>query len=299
MRPLDAAPIAWVLNLDAEDELAGRGAHTPSRAMITRVDALRPRLAPLLCDGDVVVWPPGAALEDPRGFTGRAWCPTRWALDTLARAGVPRPRAPSMDVLRRVNHRRFSHELGEHLRGATFVSNAAELERHLADRALLEATSRARRWLLKRPFGFAGRGRRAIDPANLDATDRGWIDATLRLGDGVQLEPLVERTLDLGLHGWLDEDGTCTLGQVTIQHTDATGAWQETHIATELFPDERNRLEQEARMAAEALHAAGYFGPFGLDAFRWRAPDGDHHLQPRCEINARYSMGWAIGMGTP
>ncbi|MCK6551905.1 hypothetical protein L6R52_39090, partial [Myxococcota bacterium] len=76
-------PIAWVLNLDAEDELAGRGAHTPSRVMITRVEALRARLDALVRPDDVVVWP-GASV-DARGLAGRAWCPTRWALDALAR----------------------------------------------------------------------------------------------------------------------------------------------------------------------------------------------------------------------
>jgi hypothetical protein len=42
---------------------------------------------------------------------------------------------------------------------------------------------------------------------------------------------------------------------------------------------------------------AGYYGPFGIDAFRWRDQNGKQQWNPRCEINARYSMGWSIGMG--
>jgi hypothetical protein len=41
---------------------------------------------------------------------------------------------------------------------------------------------------------------------------------------------------------------------------------------------------------AEVLRDAGYFGPFGIDAYRWR--DGaTQYFNPRSEINARYSMG--------
>ena len=56
-------------------------------------------------------------------------------------------------------------------------------------------------------------------------------------------------------------------------------------------------LREELDRAAEALRAAGYFGPFGIDAFTWEGDDGTVHLHRRSEINARYSMGWAIGMG--
>jgi hypothetical protein len=44
---------------------------------------------------------------------------------------------------------------------------------------------------------------------------------------------------------------------------------------------------------AAALLQAGYFGPFGIDAFRYEL-GGRTKLQPRCEINARYTMGFAI-----
>ena len=36
---------------------------------------------------------------------------------------------------------------------------------------------------------------------------------------------------------------------------------------------------------------------FGIDAFTWIDNAGRKRLLPRCEINARFSMGWAIGMG--
>ena len=69
-------------------------------------------------------------------------------------------------------------------------------------------------------------------------------------------------------------------------------------IAARLFvqvPTEA--LTTELARVAGALCAAGYFGPFGLDAYTYRGGDGIVCLQPRSEINARYSMGFALGFG--
>ena len=50
---------------------------------------------------------------------------------------------------------------------------------------------------------------------------------------------------------------------------------------------------------AGALLPAGYFGPFGVDAYTYRGRAGASVFQPRSEINARYSMGFAAGWGRP
>lgn len=287
-------PVAWVLNLDAEDELARGGAHTPTDVMSARIESLLPRLRGLVREGDRVVWPGSESME--RGLWGRAWCLTRWARTKLELAGLRVPRAPGAEVLRRVNHRRFAHELGQALPTAGWAATTEALEALLANDAL-EQVSVERSWLIKRPLGYAGRGRKLLRPGKRSEADQAWLDASLREGDGVQVEPLVARELDCALHGWLAEDGRCTFGQPTLQQLDATGAWQATTLAPPLTDTELTLLTREARHTADALHAAGYFGPFGLDAFRWRSPDGELHFQPRSEVNARYSMGWATGMG--
>ena len=305
-----AEPVAWVLNLDAEDELARGGAHTPTAVMTARIQSLIPRLSSaltptlspagerergLILRGDRVLWPGEGTV--PPGMQGRAWCPTRWALTQMERAQLRLPRAPSVDVLRRVNHRRFAHDLGQALPVAGFATSANELTALLS--APLERFSEERCWLIKRPLGYAGRGRRKLRAGELSTADQSWLEASLRTGDGLQVEPWVHRELDCALHGWLGEDGSCVFGQPTLQEVDATGAWQSTVVAPggSIHPGELEQLSQEAHRTADALRAAGYFGPFGLDAFRWRSPDGDLHFQPRSEVNARYSMGWAVGMG--
>lgn len=278
--------IAWVLNLDAEDELSHVGAHTPTRGMRERIASLAAtRLGGLLAPDDVVVWPGEAKAP---GLEGRAWCPTRWAQERLREAGARVPAAPSMEVLRRVNHRRFSFELGTFLPGSTFVTTEAELEAVLRHEQW---------WLFKRPLGFAGRGRKRILPSRLTTEERAWLRSSLP--EGLQVEPWVERELDCGLHGFVEQDGTWRLGQLTLQQLEPTGAWRSTSLAPPgtLAAAEAQALRAEATRTAQALVAAGYFGPFGIDGYRWRASDGARHFQPRSEINARYSMGWAIGMG--
>jgi phosphoribosylaminoimidazole carboxylase (NCAIR synthetase) len=253
--------------------------------MTERVQSLLPRLAPLLRQGDQLIWPGEAKVD--RSLVGRAWCPTRWALERMEKAGVRIPKTPGIEVLRRVNHRRFNHQLGQHLPGAGYAETEAELDALLAGKEGW--------WLFKRALGYAGRGRKRFRPGELD---RSWIEASLRTGDGLQVEPLVERVIDCALHGFVDENGKCMLGQPTIQELDSSGAWIATRVATsELTHDERDSLHREAALSAKALHHSGYFGPFGIDGFRWRGQERADHFQPRCEINARYSMGWAIGMG--
>ena len=44
---------------------------------------------------------------------------------------------------------------------------------------------------------------------------------------------------------------------------------------------------------AEALRSVGYFGPFGVDAYRWTGG-----FVACCDVNARYTMGWSVGMSS-
>jgi hypothetical protein len=288
---------AWILNFDAEDELdRGRG-HTSSRAVLARFAALATRVGPLLAPGDVVVGLDPIAREalPPAAFVGRAWCPTPGARSVLAGVGAALPDAPELSVLRRVNHRRFCAELGQTLPGARYVDTLDDVV------AIVNTPSQRGAWLLKRPFGFAGRGRRRVRGGDLDLepADRAWIEASIAAREGLQIEPFVDLELDVGLHGFVAASGALTLGAPTVQRTDATGAWLASALAApgDLAASEERALFEAAETTAAALHEAGYFGPFGVDAFRWRDADTASRWNPRGEINARYSMGWAVGMG--
>lgn len=283
---------AWLLNFDAEAELADPSARTPSRAIVERARSLAGSVGALLGPGDVVLDRAGPPL--PAGLRlACAWCPTPGALAEITRAGLDAPAAPPLAVLRSVNHRRFSAELGRALPGARYVATRAALDDALA------GPSPTGRWLLKRPFGFAARGRLRVGPGAPDAAAERWIEASLSSGEGLEVEPWVERAGDYGLHGHLEATGALTLGEPTTQRCEEGGAWLGSARAEagELSGPELAALRGAAHEAAAALHAAGYFGPFGVDAFRFRDGRGALGFEPRCEINARYSMGWAVGMG--
>ena len=87
-----ARRFAWVLNLDADLELAAAQAYTPKR---TVREAMQPFVAllasSLLAPEDVLVDESSEPLS-ARGLVGRAFCPTPRALAVLRRAGRSRSR---------------------------------------------------------------------------------------------------------------------------------------------------------------------------------------------------------------
>jgi hypothetical protein len=218
-----------VLNLDAERELASPDAHTPGARTLQRMPELVRALAPLLGPDDVVL-DEKDTLKEP--LPGRAWCPTPWALQRLVQAGATPIAAPDPTVLRAVNHRRFNAELGQTLPGARFVTTMNELF------AVIAAECPSGQWLLKRPFGFAGRGRRRVARGPLDPSAATWVEASLRAGEGLQVEPWVERMGDFGWHGFLSKNGATTLGEPTRQVCDDTGAWRATALEADLASTE-------------------------------------------------------------
>ncbi len=275
---------AWILNLDADLELAGPSGYAPTKSVLA---AMRPHVETLartlLAPGDVLHDHPAA-----RGRIGRAFCPTPRAIAALSSAGALLEPHPSVEVLRRVNSRAFCAELGQTLPEATFVRDLATAREILA-----RPPQSSDAWLVKRAFGMAGRGQRVVRVCS--ETDLAFVRAAI--ADGVQIEPQLTIDREYGLHGVLAADGTFVLGALVRQRCDARGAW----LASERAPirekdelDVAERLADAARLVARALHGAGYFGPFGIDAFVY-LHRGERLLQPRSEINARYSMGFGCG----
>lgn len=288
---------AWVLNLDADLELATLGSASPYAPKRTVRDAMAPWVAlltkTLLCPNDVVIDDWGGEDEDARGMIGRAFCPTPRAVAIMERAGVVPEPHPSAAVLRRVNGRELAASLGQTLDGAEFVTD------YDAACAKLASASPSGTWRVKRSFGMTGRGQRVITAGAAPEADLAFVRASFDEG-GVQIEPNVSIVAEYGIHGMLAQDSSLVLGALVTQRCDARGAW----IATELVSGHDDALvavatalTDEARFVARALAEAGYFGPFGIDAFTYRAPSGDVVLQRRSEINARYSMGFGIGFG--
>jgi hypothetical protein len=290
-----ATRLAWVLNLDADLELGTAGRYDPPKNVRL---AMKPHIATLarslLGPEDILVDEESAPLA-ARGLPGRAFCPTPRALAILRRAGAEPEAHPPVAVLRQVNSRAFSASLGPTLPGSAFVTDPTVAQAMLAEEPPVGVG-----WRVKHAFGMAGRNQRVVAPASADAQELAFVKSGLARG-GVQIEPNVTLEEEYGIHGLLGADRSFRAGQLVRQRCDPRGAW----LATEpLAPAEAvlagtfEQMAMEVRLVADALLAAGYFGPFGIDAFAYRDRSGSLRLQPRSEINARYSMGFAAGFGS-
>ena len=291
------------MNLDADDELCafsraateGREKASPWSRRVTksfvraRITERFTELSALVAGGVLV----GAGREDEaKGLPGRAFCPTPGALVDMAAVGAIASPAPPLEVLARANHRLFSANLGQTLEGAIWVEDEAALASAFAE--LVHPSTSA--WVLKHPHGYVGRMRHKT--RELDARTRAFAVRCFSDAGGLALEPWVERHGDYAIHGFLGAEGADIFGAPTRQVCDANGAWQTSTRSHDLECHEVEVLEAEARRVANSLREIGYFGPFGVDAFRYRATPGEAvRFNPRCEVNARYTMGWAIGTG--
>jgi hypothetical protein len=238
---------------------------------------------------------PRAELAD---FQGQAWLPTSRAKKTLELIGLETPSAPDLSTLAQVNARPFATAVRASLAAESFDKHIAlDLDTALA----ILARPTPLGWLVRRRFGAAGRGRRrlyAIQPPS--PADLAWLTASLRTGPLV-LEPWVQITTEFTRSGHVTRAGDVLVSAPCFQATTEAGAWTHTTSAGrgEVSAQDDQALAGALESAGRALAKSGYFGAFGIDAFRYRDNNGRERLNPLSEINARYTMDWALAMGAP
>src|SRR5262249_14108945 len=208
------------------------------------------------------------------------------ALARLAAAGARVAATPPPAVLRAVNARPFAAEVRAPLQGASFAKHVVgTLEDALARLAFPAEDG----WLVRRTFGAAGRGRRRIAAGKPAADELAWLVASLRRG-ALVIEPWVRVTREYTRSAWVTPRGEVVLSPACFQETTREGAWTRTEQAERgaVSNADDTRLAEAVERAGAALARAGYFGPFGIDAFRHRGEHGEV-LNPLSEINARFT----------
>ncbi|MCB9829880.1 MAG: hypothetical protein H6806_09000 [Planctomycetes bacterium] len=299
-----------VANLGAEAVWRGEPLSTLAT---TRLAELAPLLAVLAAPGDDLV---GAgtttrATPEARGLlqqvTNVAAVPpeTRGeALLAWSAAGVPArggaaagatwrerlrdaPRAPEA-VARVVHGRRWLAD--ERAAGtlpphptSTWVTNLGGLRR---------AAVGAGPWVLKAPHGAAGRDRvLSTAPVAGEATWR-HAERALELWGGGLFETWLARDDDLGACGIVTEDAVLP-GPMHRLVTGADGRFrgiERLAPAAAETPLARALRDVLPRVGAR-LQAAGYRGPFGVDAYAGRDAQGAPHRVAVGEVNARLTFG--------
>lgn len=311
----EAAPRLIVANLLAEDDLerlyhAGdprfRRHRPASAATLQVVSRMGRELAVFGRPGDRL-WVPGDPPPEPAAEV-LTWCETPWvaALRTAPRRfSVPdQPLrdllwhlpVPSPEIVAQVHHRAFAlrvaEALGCALPGAQMVDTPAELDRMLSVRDAPSA------WVVKAPFSASGRSRyiERNGPRLADPKARRTVENLFERHGLLLFEPWLDRVADWGCAALLTADGLRIVG-IHRQRVDVKGQFAGIDPDTsDLPPQDRTRLEDVVTGVADALRRAGYVGPFGIDAWHWRRPDGSVAFHPLGEINARMTFGlvaWA------
>jgi len=198
-----------------------------------------------------------------------------------------------------VNHRSFCFDLlegrGQLLPGARMLATRAELDRHLQSGTPGTQES----WVLKAALSAAGRDR-YIHPVgeNLDPLKvQRRIERLFRDHSPLLFEPWMDRTADFGCAAVLTPS-ELRLASFHKLLVDSQGRFKGIELRAgfrgieELGEKERAQMEQALDTVAAALRKNRYTGPFGIDAWRYRQPDGTLAFQPVGEINTRLTFGF-------
>lgn len=316
----------FVPNLNFEDELAGRG-----RPMTSQLNRVLNELAPLiglLAEGGDLVQVNDDAMPEVvpeclahARFVSRSeasadggqqriipWGWTEQTRHAALKVKMSPTEIPAAEAVTLVNSRDFSSRFdvvacdradllpfGDSSFGV-ICRNTGEWE--CGVRQLAQAGFR--RWVAKPQISHAGRNRLLANGTELNAQQRGWLNKHLAQSGSVYLEPWVRPDEECGLQFEIippirklaaTGDRIRLLG-VSGLTNDAVGRYQGSLIRRDDLLTETWRLAVTHGFAVcEAAAAAGYFGPIGLDAFRFRLPNGSRALRLCNDVNARFTMG--------
>jgi hypothetical protein len=240
-------------NLDAEARWAGGALPNKIAERVSPFAALLAHLAPP--GTDVEIWAPAAVDA------------ARVKFPATMRVGEPRfcDLAWAQPDAKPFNDRRFAlalaRELGCALPGARAIRSADEIDL-------------AGPWVAKAPWTTAGRDRCFGTGREVPAE----LPQLLAKHGELVVEPWLERTLDVAICGDTEAGFLPPHRLVTSERG--------TFRGIELACDAPGELVDVAGAVANKLRAAGYCGPFGIDAF---VHAGGFH--PLCEINVRLTFG--------
>lgn len=265
------AEVYALCNLDFESELAGLPFPAPVARRWRYVLRLLPEAREAIC-------------LDPTDLGARAERPlVAWGVTSRVMQLAPQQEFPSLEVVTRVNDKRFSHELEKHfgveLPYARVVASLDEL-----DTAVRECPHD---WVLKHPFGVSARQRAVGKRGHLSESGRGWACKQLAHWN-LLFEPWVDPRRDFSLHFHIGRDGAVDF----IGHCELVPDPGGVYRGNVVLPGKAVPGEALAcgRSVANELASLGYWGPVGIDAFEGMLGDRPV-LRPLVEINARYSFG--------
>ena len=297
------------MNADFETELAaGEGAYRRPLSFVALNRRLAPHLLRLAAEGDALLVEESPAeslkseaarlgvelvtLHSSQPQTNRIFTPWGWTHGAVAlaeRVGAGEGVVPpvSLETVRRVNSKLWSHaleqELGVGMAGARTAGSFAELEEAVARACPREDD----KWVIKSPFGFAARERVLGRGARLDGAQATWARRQFAGGETLIFQPWLERVREYGVTLEIAPGGEINLVGISDLQTNGAGTGTGYLLGRKIDSGRRAELESMARIVGARLYLEGYTGPAGVDALEHTGG-----LHPLLEINARHTMGF-------
>jgi len=305
-RPVDPRRIARVTGLAHPRFVSGDPAAHASSPIVAwgeddRVAELRRRAA---SDATRIEHAPAPSSPHAAPATGTD-TGTGTGTSTGTGTGDPRELTPALtalsprdpDAALAVNDRAFcleaARELGLALAGSRIVQDVAGLERHLVDGGARAGDGG--RWVVKATLSAAGRARLIGAGPRLDELEARRAARLFEVHGPLLFEPWMERVDDFGVATIVAPHAVRVLGIHRVE-VDARGGFRAIVVPPGERGDDVSTADSEtlittARAAGDRARRAGYLGPLGIDAWRYRDTDGATRLHPLGEINARMSFG--------
>jgi hypothetical protein len=240
--------------------------------------------------GDILAW---CETSEAAAHRGGARAEIGFSWDEPLHELVWKLPTPPPAVVATVHHRAFclrvAEDLGCALPGARMIESMAELDHVLGTAPTA--------WIVKAPLSASGRSRyiERNGPRISDPKSRRAVERLFELHGPLLFEPWMDRTEDFGVSALLTASDLRIVG-IHRQQVDRKGQFVGIDLHPDLSAADRHQLLNTTEAVAAALRSAGYVGPFGVDAWRYRRADGADVLNPLGEINARMTFGlvaWA------
>lgn len=227
--------------------------------------------------------------------SGAQFVPFGWNDEAVAvsRSYARQTPHPSLEVVRRVNGRRFAALVERELFGVDEIFGIFDAPDEIE--ACILSRPAEEEWLLKSEHGNAGLGNRRLRSPTLSRSDREVIRRLLSEDVCVLLERWRRRVLDISTVFEVGGDGTMEDLHAYEVVTTADGAYLGSIFepASETLEPWQPAVSETASKVAARLAEEGYFGPVCLDHFVW-LDGGEHRLRRLADLNARLQVSAPI-----